>query len=111
MTQKTYRLAAQVWENHAGPFVYVVSQDEFDHYAAYEGQTEKSPFGVHQVDRAAGTLMVGGVEVRVAKLLPMEVGVIDRFQIINSNDMAECQLAEPRSKGAQWKREIKGRRS
>lgn len=60
--------------------VCIIHQNLFDYLAKKEGQVLDG-FKIHAVDRVAGTLRVGAQLVKVVKLIPMEVGTFDRFQI------------------------------
>jgi len=57
-----------------------IPKSMFDYLADKEGQIEDG-IKIHAVDRVAGTLRVGAQLVKVVKLIPMEVGTFDRFQI------------------------------
>jgi hypothetical protein len=107
-----FHLEAEIMSDGEFP-TFVINQVVFDHIAAMEGQV-RDGFKIHSVDRVAGTLRFGATLFKAIKLIPMEIGQIDRLQIIESTpeefalknkavQLNTVYTMAPR--GAQWKRE------
>ena len=81
-----------------------IPKSMFDYLADKEGQIEGG-FKIHAVDRVAGTVRIGVQLLKVVKLIQMEVGTVERFQIHESPEhelsLSHCVI----QRGAQWKRE------
>ena len=84
---------------------FMINQAVFDHLAAMEGLVVDG-LEIHAVDREAGTVRVGRTLFQRVKLIPVEIGTVDRFQIhISSPDDFAPQNIFVKPRGAQWKRE------
>ena len=84
---------------------FMINQVVFDHLAAMEGQVVDG-LEIHAVDREAGTVQVGGTLFQAVKLIPCEIGTIERFEVhISSPDDFAPQNIFVKPRGAQWKRE------